>query len=187
MTDTVDENPEPSDAIDETQAIELPPAKYGRPNYRSFIYTFIILLLLAEVLIAIDRGPEIIATERACRQLRMIGSAQLAYQSGTNVKVYGSLEALRACGDLPEDATHTTLIQYYSLSWDHAVPDIRPDFHFDGGVLGNHFTVIAFPDNRDSLNLYTFAITEDQVIRRYDPSNGNQLDEVQTWDPVIEP
>jgi hypothetical protein len=46
----------------------------------------------------------------------------------------------------------------------------------------DRFTVIARP--RES-GLHTYGITEDQVVRVFNPDNENDPDDVSTWEPIL--
>jgi hypothetical protein len=54
-----------------------------------------------------------------------------------------------------------------------------------GEISTNTFTIIAFPNPGTPKHLDTFAITEDQIVRIYDPDNGNKFESVKTWDPLL--
>jgi len=49
----------------------------------------------------------------------------------------------------------------------------------------NAFTIIAYPDPRFADWLNTFAVTEDQVVRVYNPDEGNVFESVPLWDPIL--
>ena len=114
--------------------------------------------------------------------LRSIGSAQLAYQSSNNAKVYGSFDALQSVGDIAEGYTLENMIEEYYMTWEVDDVSTVPMEWVD--IADNKFTVIAWPEYQ-SLLLRTFAITEDQVVRFYNPDNDNELDDVKTWDPIL--
>jgi hypothetical protein len=76
------------------------------------------------------------------------------------------------------------MIENYSLSWDAYNPstvtdEIRPVYTM------STFTVVAWPLVMRNGHLHTFGITEDQVVRVYNPKNENRLDIVRSWDPIM--
>jgi hypothetical protein len=171
-------------AVDETQPTESQSAQSERGYILPLIYIFLVAIVLVDVFYIITQGPEMSILRPARETLRSIGSAQLAYQGSNNNKFYGSLGALVENGDLYEDATHTNLILHYSLSWEvfNSPRQIWHGATICGGLACNSFTIIAWPDRQRVLftDLKTFAITEDQVIRQFDLSNGNNLNVVST-------
>ena len=55
-----------------------------------------------------------------------------------------------------------------------------------GGISSNSFTVIAWPRDTRKNFLNTFAVTDDMVVRVYDPTKaGINLQAVHTWDPIL--
>ena len=125
---------------------------------------------------------------RARAKLREIGSAQLAYQGRNNMKFYGSFNALRDGGHFSHDETMDTLIRNYSLAWTVTNPSTGRGC-LGCGIGNNTFTVVAYPNPR-LRDLRTFGISEDQVLRIYNPSNpsnkymGEKDPHVQSWDQV---
>ena len=118
---------------------------------------------------------------RAVLRLRAIGRCQLAYQGTNNNKSYGSFEVLKAAGYFREDETLDAIIGGYTVDWSVFNPGPPPGLLCDW-ILINHFTVVAYPRAERSLGLRTFAITEDQVVRVYNPVGGNKPDAVNGWD-----
>ena len=51
--------------------------------------------------------------------------------------------------------------------------------------LFSTFTVVAYPRDTRPGFLSTFGITEDQVVREYDPERGYSHEDVHTWDPIL--
>jgi len=186
-----DDNESGESTVDETQSANSPPTQPERGYILPLIYIFLVAIVLADVFYIVTQGPEIGIMRPARETLRSIGSAQLAYQGSNNNKYYGTLEALQSTGDLPAGTTHTTIIKYYSLSWEILCP---PYPMYGGtivscGIAANFFTIIAWPDRQRIIltDLKTFAITEDQVLRQFEATHGNKLNAVSTWDRVIEP
>jgi len=120
---------------------------------------------------------------RAAAILRVIGCAQLAFQGASNDRFYGSFEDLKLTRYISQDETAGSMIEGYTLAWsirNHVEP--FSDFGTDG--LANSFTIVAYPRSDRFHLLRTFAITDDQVLRVYNPVGGNVLTSVTSWDPV---
>jgi hypothetical protein len=49
----------------------------------------------------------------------------------------------------------------------------------------HEFTIIAYPTDTRPGFLHTMGIAEDQVVRVYNPENGNDFRRVETWDPYM--
>lgn len=158
-------------------------------------FTLLELLVVAAIIaiIAAIAIPQLLNARRAAWMsrakgtLRSIGSAQLAYQSSNNNKVYGSFYALQDVGDIADGYSLANMIENYSMSWDVRVPygDLR-EGTIAGGISDNAFTVIAFPRDLREGFLMTFAITEDQVVRVFNEDEpDNVWGSVHTWDPIL--
>jgi hypothetical protein len=129
---------------------------------------------------------------RAKGTLRSTGSSQLAYQGTNNKKDFGTFEALKNTLYIAEGYTQGDMIENYSMTW--SVFN-TPDISDMGTVYGVHtFAVVAYPRDSRPGYLMTFGVTEDQVVRMYNPDNlGEGLNEfksmwdprVQTWDPIL--
>lgn len=120
---------------------------------------------------------------RAKGTLRSIGSAQLAYQNSNNARFYGSFDALQNVGDIAEGYTLENMIEGYTMTWEIDNFSTVPTEAYPNGRQKT-FIVIAWPEYQTML-LRTFAITEDQVVRFYNPGNDNELGDVRTWDPIL--
>jgi hypothetical protein len=116
---------------------------------------------------------------RAKGTLRSLGSSQLAYQNTNDAKVYGSFEALKDEMYIAEGYTQSNMIENYSLLW-------RVDSRFDepSETTVSTFTIIALPWDTHPGFLSTFCVTEDQVVRVYNPP-GNRFDAYRSWDPIL--
>jgi hypothetical protein len=116
--------------------------------------------------------------------LRSIGSSQLAYQGTNEQRNFGSFKALKDNMYIAEGYNLGNMIENYSMTWEvHNLPADDSEDSQQGAV--HSFTVIAWPLRGAPPNLHTFGITEDQVVREYIPKNGNQIDHVQSWDPIL--
>ena len=156
-------------------------------------FTLLELLVVAAIIaiIAAIAIPQLLNARRAAWMsrakgtLRSIGSAELAYQSGNNRKAYGGFDALRASEDIAKGYTLGTMIENYSMSWTSTNPGSTTSLT-GMGIGSNTFTVIAWPRDTRTNFLNTFVITEDQVVRVYNPDNGNQAyPAVKSWDPIL--
>jgi hypothetical protein len=97
--------------------------------------------------------------------LRGIGTAELVYQSGNNQKNFGSFRSLEETGMISPGETMENVIPGYYLTWD------SPGNHF--------FTIVAYPYHPQ--NLKTFAMTEDMVIRVFNPRKNNDPHAPASW------
>jgi len=167
---------------------EFPKEKKG--NKESCLKWGIIFVLTFAVL-AFFSIPSILGARRASwpsrakGTLRSIGSSQLAYKGTNHARNYGSFEAMQHDLFIAEGYTLGNMIENYSMTWE-----------FDNGPKGlleedslpsmvHTFTIIAFPRDTRPGYLSTFAVTEDQVVRVYNPENGNYSGNVKTWDPIL--
>jgi len=124
--------------------------------------------------------------DRTIRTLRLLGSAQLAYQWDTNLKKYGSFQAVANGGYLPKWYRPGKIIDHYSITW--RVQNEAPVYSFERSITNNRFTIIARPivPKYYWQVLRTFAITEDQTVRVYDPDNEeHDLKNPRSWDPIL--
>jgi len=123
-------------------------------------------------------------SSRAKGTLRSIGSSQLAYQGANTEKLYGTFDALKKDMYVAEGYTLSNMIENYSMTWQVSNISTAVSEEFPSGVVSS-FTVISWPRDTRRGFLNTFAITEDQVVRAYNPSNKNRLGHVVTWDPIL--
>ncbi|MCX6646020.1 MAG: hypothetical protein NTY09_06655 [bacterium] len=152
-----------------------------------------VLLFLMSVLFPIPlSSPRQAWMSRAKGTLRSTGSSQLAYQDTNDKKDFGSFEALKNTLYIAEGYNLGNIIENYSMTWSvYNTPDISDM----GTFYGVHtFTVVAYPRDSRPGYLMTFGVTEDQVVRMFNPDNlGEGLNEfksmwdprVQTWDPIL--
>lgn len=124
----------------------------------------------------------------AMRRLREIGLAQLAYQGLNNEKHYGSFANLQKQN--PEFLNHTLtdFVNGYDFVWQLGNAPSYPLGYGSNGF--SSFTITAFPDYNPRLSLRTFGISEDQLVRIYNPDNNNEFvsrsdPHVRTWDPIL--
>jgi len=120
---------------------------------------------------------------RAKGTLRSIGSSQLAYQSATKNHVYGSFQALQDVEDIAKGYTLGNMIENYSMTWVVHSISTAPTEDLPTGVIST-FTIIAWPRDTRPGFLSTFAITEDQTVRVYDPDRSD-IKNPRSWDPIL--
>ncbi len=136
---------------------------------------------------------------RAKSTICSVGSSQLGYQNTNNDKLYGSFNALQRDLYIAEGYTLDNMIGSYSMTWEvHNISTVPTERTLIGAM--NTFTIIAWPQSRNRAftedraarvysskvrALSTFAITEDQTVRVYNPENDNELENVKTWDPIL--
>jgi hypothetical protein len=119
---------------------------------------------------------------RAKGTLRSIGSAELAYKTGNTAKQYGSFKALLESQDIASGYTLGNMIENYSMTWQTGSAPSTVSAEFPYGTIRT-FTVIAWPAKRK--HFQTFAVTEDMVVRVYNPKNNNKVHDVKSWDPIL--
>jgi len=157
-------------------------------------FTLLELLVVAAIIaiIAAIAIPSLMNARRAawmarCKgTLRSLGSTQLAYQSTNNAKKYGSFKAMLDTLYIGEGYNLSNMIENYSMSWEVSNPYYgTSNGAGDGGIASNQFTIIAYPRDSRQGFLNTFAITEDQVVRVYNPEESNVFESVKSWDPIL--
>ncbi len=121
---------------------------------------------------------------RAKGTLRSIGSCQLAYQKTNNGKLYGSFEALKRDQYINEGCTLGNMIDNYTMTWEVSNVSTVTTEEMAGGT-SSAFTIIAWPRDTRPGFLNTFGVTDDQIVRVYNPTNENDLSKVKTWDPIL--
>jgi len=131
---------------------------------------------------------------KAIQTLRSIGSSQLAYRNANNNGYYGTFADLQRGMYIREGYTLDNLVEDYTLTWEVSnTPPGGNKFTDEPQTIrelleravGNKFTIIAFPRDTRPGFLNTFAITEDQIVRVWNPTNRwNEWESVTTWDPI---
>jgi len=156
-------------------------------------FTLLELLVVAAIIaiIAAIAIPALLNARRAAWQsrakgtLRSIGSSQLAYQGTNNEKNYGTFDALKKDLYIAQGYSLGNMIENYSMSWDASNPSTGTG-PLGAGIGNNKFTVIAFPRDTRPNFLNTFGVTDDQVVRVFNPSNTtNSWTSVTSWDPIL--
>ena len=156
-------------------------------------FTLLELLVVAAIIaiIAAIAIPALLNARRAAWQsrakgtLRAIGSSQLAYAGTNNNKHYGTFGALKTDLYIAKGYSLGNMIENYSMSWTVTNPYGGVNSSDQYGIASNTFTVIAYPRDTRPGYLSTFAVTEDQVVRVFNPEEGDVFDAVTSWDPIL--
>jgi hypothetical protein len=123
-------------------------------------------------------------TSRAKGTLRSIGSAELSYAAENTRHFYGSFKALQDTGDIAKGYRCSNMIENYSIEWRVSPTSVALTETIFEVNYHSAFTIVAWPD-RGGKGLHTLAITEDQVVRIYNPKSKNDLHQIKTWDPIL--
>lgn len=166
-------------------------------------FTLLELLVVAAIIaiIAAIAIPSLLNARRAAwmsrakGSLRAFGSSQLAYQGTNNYKFYGSFGSLKDNLYIAEGYSLGNMIENYSVTWTISNPYSGTQGDVGkGGIGNNQFTIVAYPRDSRQGFLLTFGVTEDQVVRVYNPEiSGSGRNEfvdmedphVKTWDPIL--
>ncbi len=157
---------------------------------RNFIIRWVVILTLA-ILFAISitsffhnaRRPPNPPGHPWKMSLRSFGSTQLGYAANHN-GMYSSFDALVDTGFIARSYTLDNLIGDYSITWDvQNISTVHPDIPYLENP--NRFTLICRPIPPNKKKLPIGGITEDQVVRVFTPENGNNIEDVKSWDPVL--
>jgi hypothetical protein len=131
--------------------------------------------------------------------LRSIGSSELAFQRSNKEKSYGTFEELQREQHIAMGYSPGNMIEGYTMEWtayasnptdegEDGETEFADSSRTETGLIPHEvydmFTIIAYPKT-SSMGLQTFGITEDQVVRVYNPGNSNDLSDVKTWDPIL--
>lgn len=133
---------------------------------------------------------------RAKSALRSIGSCQLEFQGSSPNGSYGTFEALQNSQYIAAGYTLDNMMEGHTMTWEVSsstavsveeeevvgFSDVIEMEEDDDDTVYDEFTIIAFP--RDPKGLSTFCITEDQLLRVYNLDEGNDPDNVKTWEVV---
>lgn len=162
------------------QAEQPPQINWSGPKERFFIALCLIIIIFTPTLCLIGwmnvRGTSWEAS--AIQALESISDAQLSYRENNETRCYGSLEDLQNDEYIDKNFNLSNLVENYTLKWGVTnTSTVEEDIH--------RFTVVAIPkDNRPGF-LKTFGITDERVVRTFNPFNNNVLTRITTWDPVL--
>lgn len=171
---------------------------WGPLAFHGGISAILAVIMLIVLFMSIMTGSSAMSSRRgawmsrARGTLRSTGSSQLAYQRTNNSKYYGSIDDLRDNLYIAQGYSLGNMIENYSMTW-----AVRNDYAGGSGrgIGSNTYTIVAYP--RDTLPGYllTFGITEDQIIRVYNPDTyipgeKNEFIDINdprvlTWDPIL--
>jgi len=138
------------------------------------IISLLIALLVPQLLAQRSRIIEI----QAQKKLRTIGSVMAAYALSQEEGNYADFQDLKDARFITRDVTLSSIIVDYSLVFQTT----------DSGDSESSglYTIIAYPrPERSQDRLSTFAITEDNVVRVYEPGPGVSPTNPHTWPPVL--
>ncbi len=121
---------------------------------------------------------------RAKGTLRSTGSSLLAYQGQNDNNHYGSFQALQDTLFIADGYTLGNMIENYSMTWSVSNVSTVVSEEFPYGVVST-FKIIAYPRETNQRCLMTFAVTEDQVVRAFNPDNENEFLNLKFWDPIL--
>ncbi len=130
---------------------------------------------------------------RAKGTLRSISSAQIAYRSTNEENEFGSFDALHDDFYIADGYNLENMIEGYTMTWNISNISTVSGEVIPAGVM-NSFTIVAYPLDTRPGYLNTFGVTEDRVVRVYNPEesidNRNQYygpnnPMVKTWDPIL--
>jgi hypothetical protein len=168
------EKPEQGDVSTRIRLINIP---------LIIVLVLILIYIALTIPLQLPMSPSKRVMTNCMQQLRDIGSAQLAYQGTNNDKYYGTFDALQLDGYIDPNATKKSLIEHYSMSWRVINWEYNITYSGLASMANNTFTVIAYPDRPGKLKI--FLITEDQVVRKFTPENGNVEEWIYGWDPIL--
>jgi prepilin-type N-terminal cleavage/methylation domain-containing protein len=138
------------------------------------IICVLLAILVPQLLVQKSRIVEI----QAQRRLRNIGSVMADYTLSHHDGNYADFQELQDANLISKDCSLSSIIVDYSLAFINSEPVASES---SGG-----YTIIAYPiPDRSRGRLSTFAITEDNVIRVYNPGPGISPNDPHTWDPVL--
>jgi hypothetical protein len=149
-------------------------------------YGILLALFIYSIYNMMISCPEYL-NNRTLGTLRSCVSTELAFQGSTEDHHYGSFDELRNTLYIPEGYTQGNMIEQYSITWETSNISTAVSEDYPFGLIGS-FTIVAWPvpyPNRHTKCLMTFAITEDQIVRVYNPDNENDLSSVKSWDPIF--
>jgi len=151
---------------------------------RGCIAVFVAIIILLVIVWVFAGGPATTGVQRerlekgASEALGSLGTSQMAYARSNDLGNYGRFRDLIDSGYLDQGSNLNNVIEDYHITCDTLNSStVMGEFH--------EFTIIAYPTDTRPGFLHTMGIAEDQVVRVYNPENGNDFRRVETWDPYM--
>jgi len=170
----------------QNESVEIKPADISKRKRNCCCWSiFVVVALVLFIYIGITSllGPRRAAwMSRAKRTLRSMSCAQLNYQETNENGKYGSFQDLVRAGEIREGYTLGNMIENYSMTWEVNFSTAASE-EFPTSTVST-FQIIAYPRDTRPGYLFTFAITEDQIVRVYSPDDKDFSD-IRTWDPIL--
>lgn len=183
--------PDNQEILDEESA-EVTPHDEVRKSFNPLWFLLIFFVFIGVVSYVFGFGTTPIIDKsrlefNVTERLREIGHAQYEHSSHDEQRYYGTFEELQDKGYLHPSFTTGAAIEGYKLEWDIRYHNIPLNLGTSGQ---NQFTIVAYPVLTYSPALQTFGITDDHVIRVYNPENNNPFvsrddPHVRSWDPIL--
>ena len=153
----------------------------------SFLFVIFCMFLVMVLLGARRASP----FSRAKGTLRSIGSTQAVFFD--KYGRYGTFHDLLETNYIAEGYTPENMIENFDLTWQVSNLSTVSDESSIGAPM-HSFTIVAWPEDTRPGYLLTFGVSEDQIVRVYNPDdktggrnqyNGPTDPRVQTWDPIL--
>jgi hypothetical protein len=157
------------------------------------IILIIVFLIVLPSLIGARRHAWPSRASRAKSTLRSAASSQMAFKEQNEFGFYGTFQEIKDTLNIAEGYTLSNMIENYSMTWEvNNVSTISPEGIVS--VESTSFAIVAYP-NGNVPYLATFGVTEDNVVRVYNPDNYVQGEKnefidkydpwVRSWDPIL--
>jgi hypothetical protein len=130
---------------------------------------------------------------RAKGTLRSSASSQMAFKGQSKFGFYGAFQELKDTLFIADGYNLGNMIEAYSMTWHVSnISTVSPEGI--ASVESTSFTIVAYPNGRVP-HLATFGVTEDNIVRVYNPRNyvagekNEFIDKddpwVRSWDPIL--
>ena len=115
--------------------------------------------------------------------------SQFEFKDSVGAGHFGDFDDLKNSGHIAAGYSVEKIVENYTLTWNVSSTG-QHDLGVGLGYAVDSFTIVAFPRDRRPGYLNTFGVTEDQVVRVFNPDNGNKYNDpddpmVSTWDPIL--
>ncbi|MCX6646124.1 MAG: hypothetical protein NTY09_07195, partial [bacterium] len=131
------------------------------------VFAIVILVISGYIIFPMSYKERVETNTR--NQLREIGASQYAYQGTNNKKFYGSFNALQNMRFIDSVSNPETYIDGYDLNWHLGNISLPEDVPLARVEYFDSFTIVAYPRIIKPPELRTFGISEDQILRVYNP------------------